>query len=100
MADKDASAFLDHFDPKMAGFDALSSQIRSLLERSEVGSSIEVVVDEGDEQKRTLKLDWLLRIDQDLPKRQIVSCSIEKQGKRWKIVSFAPLDFFAGGQAP
>jgi hypothetical protein len=95
LADKDAAAFLDHFDPKMDGFEGLESRIRSLLERSEVGSSIEIVSDSGDEHKRILKLDWLLRIDQNLPKRQIVSCSIEKQGKKWRIVAFAPLDFFA-----
>jgi hypothetical protein len=95
LADRDASAFLDHFDPKMDGFEGLDSRIRSLLERSEVGSSIEIVSDSGDEHQRMLKLDWLLRIDQNLPKRQIVSCSIEKQGRKWKIVAFAPLDFFA-----
>jgi len=93
LADKDATAFLNHFDSKMPGYDALSSQVRSLLERSDIESSIEIVSDGGDEHKRTLKLDWLLRIDQNLPKRRIVNCTIEKQGRRWRIVSFAPIEF-------
>jgi hypothetical protein len=94
LADKDAMAFLDHFDTKMTGYDVLSSQVQALLERSEVSSSIEVVEDQGTDQKRTLQLDWLLRIDMDLPKRQIVKCSIEKQSRKWKITSFDPIDLF------
>jgi hypothetical protein len=100
LADKDASAFLEHFDSRMPGYDVLSSQVRSLLERSELGSSIEIVADSGDEHKRTLQLDWLIRIDQNLPKRQIVTCTIEKQGRRWRITSFAPLDFLASRMGP
>jgi len=94
LADKDASAFLDHFDPRMPGYEALSSHVRSLLERSEIGSSIEIVGDTGNESKRVLQLDWVLRIDQDLPKRQIVKCTIEKQGKKWRIITFDPPGFF------
>lgn len=95
LADKDASAFLEHFDSKMFGYDTLASEIRSLVERSDLESSIEIVADSGDEHKRMIQLDWLLRIDQDLPKRQIVKCTIEKQGRKWKITSFVPVDFFA-----
>lgn len=99
LADKDASAFLEHFDSKMAGYETLASEVQSLVERSDIGSSIEIVEDRGDEHKRTLQLDWLLRIDQDLPKRQIVKCTIEKQGRRWKITSFVPIDLFAKQEA-
>jgi hypothetical protein len=94
LADKDASAFLDHFDAKMTGYETLSSEVRALLERSEVASSIEVVEDQGEELKHALRLDWLLRIDMDLPRRQIVKCTIEKQGRKWKITSFDPIAFF------
>jgi hypothetical protein len=96
LADKDAGAFLNHFDPKMPGYDRLSSDVRSLLDRSEVSSSIEVVSDQGDAHKHTIELDWLLQVDQDAPRRGIVKCAIEKQGTKWKIVSFDPLGFFAG----
>jgi len=94
LADKDADAFLDHFDSKMPGYEALASDVRSLLERSEIGSSIEIVEDQGDQHRRMLQLDWLLRIDQNLPRRQIVKCTIEKQGRKWKIVAFDPLGLF------
>ena len=94
LADKDASAFLEHFDVKMTSYETLSSEVQALLERSEVASSIEVVEDHGDDQKHMLQLDWLLRIDMDLPRRQIVKCTIEKQGRKWKITVFDPVDFF------
>lgn len=94
LADKDASAFLDHFDPEMPDYATISSEVQALVERSEVASSIEVIEDHGDSEKRMLRLDWLLRIDMDLPRRQIVKCTIEKQGRKWKITAFDPLDLF------
>jgi hypothetical protein len=94
LADKDAAAFLGHFDRKMADYDELEREVRALLDRSETGSSIEIVSDEGNDRKRNLQLDWLLRIDEDSPRRQIVKCTIEKQGRRWRITSLEPVSFF------
>ena len=94
LANQDAGDFLSHFDPKMPGYGQLSSDVRSLLDRSEVSSSIEFVSDQGDARKRSLQLDWLLQIDQNPPRRKIVKCEIEKRGTKWKIVSFDPIGFF------
>ena len=96
LADKDADGFLDHFDSKMPGYGQLSSDVRSLLDRSEVSSSIEFASDHGDARKRSLQLDWLLQIDQDPPRHKIVECTIEKRGTKWKIVSFDPIGLFGG----
>jgi len=96
LADKDADGFLDHFDSKMPGYGQLSSDVRSLLDRSEVSSSIEFASDQGDARKRSLQLDWLLQIDQDPPRHKIVECTIEKRGTKWKIVSFDPIGLFGG----
>ena len=94
LANKDADDFLSHFDPKMPGYAKLSDDVQALLARSEVSSTIEIVSDRGGNQKQTLELDWLLQIDQDAPSRRIVKCALEKQGKKWKFVSFDPLDLF------
>jgi hypothetical protein len=94
LADKDASAFLGHFDRAMPGYDTLESEVRALLDRSEVTSTIEIISDQGDDAKRTLQLDWLLRVDQDLPRRQIVKCTVERRGKQWKITALEPVGFF------
>ena len=94
LADKDPTAFLDKFDRKMPGYDTLHDEVFALLDHSEVSSEVEIVSDEGDAQKRALQLDWVLSIDEDQPRRQIVKCHIERQGKKWKITSLEPVEFF------
>ncbi len=95
LANQDADAFLDQFDPKMPQYETLRDQIRELFGvAQEIGSTIDVITDEGDDQKRTLELDWLLKIDNDDARRQIVKCKVEKQGKKWKITALEPVEFF------
>lgn len=97
----DADAFLDQFDRQMPQYDKLRDEIQELFGTAqEIGSTIDVITDEGvpreDEgQKRMLELDWLLKIDNDEPRRQIVKCHVEKQGKKWRITALEPVEFFA-----
>jgi hypothetical protein len=97
LADGDARAFLGKFDRGMAGYATLREEIEGLLAAHEVGSTIEVVSDEGDGQRRELELDWLLSISDAGSRRQIVKCRIERRGKEWKIVALEPVDFFKVG---
>ena len=95
LANRDADAFLDQFDSRMPGFDTLRDEIRDLTATAqEIGSTIDVITDEGDDQKRSLQLDWLLTIDQSDPRRQVIRCQLEKQGKNWKITRLEPVEFF------
>ena len=95
LANRDADAFLDQFDRQMPGYETLSDEIRELLAvTQEIGTTVDVISDEGDEQKRSLELDWVLKFDTDDPRRQIVKCRAEKQGKKWKITAFEPVEFF------
>ena len=95
LANQDVDAFLDQFDSKMPKYDKLRVEIQDLLgQAQEIGSTIDVITDEGDDTKRKLDLDWLLKIDNGEPRRQIVKCQIEKQGKRWKITALDPVAFF------
>ena len=95
LANQDADAFLDQFDPKMPQFEKLRDEIQDLFSMAqEIGSTVDVITDEGDELKRTLDLDWLLKIDNNAPRRQIVKCRVEKQAKKWKITALEPVDFF------
>jgi hypothetical protein len=100
LANRDADAFLDQFDRKMPEYDKLRDEIQELFGMAqEIGSTVDVITDEGvtheDEgQKRMLELDWLLKIDNDGPRRQIVKCQVEKQGKKWKITALEPVEFF------
>jgi len=95
LANRDAEAFLDQFDRKMPDYETLRAEIRELLGViQEIGTTIDVISDEGDEQKRSLELDWVLKFDTDDPRRQIVKCRAEKKGKKWKITALEPLEFF------
>jgi len=95
LANQDANAFLDQFDSKMPQYEKLRDQIQTLFGAAqEIGSTIDVITDEGDDHKRTFELDWLLKIDNAQPRRQIVKCQVEKQGKKWKITALDPVEFF------
>jgi hypothetical protein len=101
LANDDANMFLAKFDRNMTGYAALRDEIVGLLAAHDVGSTIEVVNDEGDQQKRSLDLDWLLVISeknsangQTETRRRVLKCQVERQGKQWKITALEPLDFF------
>jgi len=91
LANRDSGAFLDQFDPKMPEYEKLRIEILELVGTAQdIGSTIDVITTEGG----TLELDWLLKIDNEKARRQIVKCQVEKQGKKWKITRLEPVDFF------
>ena len=95
LANRDADAFLDQFDRQMPGYEKLRDEIRELLAvTQEIGTTVDVISDEGEEQKRSLEVDWVLKFDTEDPRRQIVKCRAEKQGKKWKITALEPVEFF------
>jgi len=95
LANRDVDAFLDQFDRRMPDYEKLRDEIRVLLAvTQEIGSTMDVITDEGDAQKRSMELDWVLKIDTDDPRRQIVKCRAEQQGKKWKITALDPVEFF------
>lgn len=95
LANQDADAFLDQFDRQMPGFEKLRVEIQELFSvAQEIGSTIDVITDEGGDEKRMLELDWLLKIDNDEPRRQVVKCQVAKQGKKWKITALESVEFF------
>src|SRR5512142_2515554 len=71
LANQDADAVLDQFDSKMPQYEKLRDEIQELFGvAQEIGSTIDVITDDGDDHKRTMELDWLLKIDNDDPRRQ------------------------------
>jgi hypothetical protein len=101
LANDDANTFLAKFDRNMTGYAAFRDEVVGLLAAHDVGSTIEVVNDEGDDQRRSLDLDWLLVISEKNSgngkketRRQVLECRIERQGKQWKIVALEPVEFF------
>jgi hypothetical protein len=95
-----AAEFMKAFDRKMPSHGQLETQITGLLANAELASSVELLKDEGDEQKRDVEVDWYLELRSRVrggplvQRRAVIQCQVEKQGKRWRIVSIKPIEFF------
>ncbi len=90
----DARPFLDKFDPAMPGYAEVRDDVESLIGRGAVGCNIEILADQGDDRKRVLQLDWILEVEDQRPRRELVKCTIEREKKEWRITRFEPLDLF------
>ena len=96
----DPTWFLSLFDRKMPGYQGFVNSITALLRRGEVNSSIALVSDDGDDQRRTLVVDWDLEVidvgtaTAAIQRQQQVKLQMEWQGKNWRVVALDPLAFF------
>ena len=92
---------LDAFDPAMPEFAKLRYSVIGLTSQADLSCSIEILSNEGDDGVRSLTLDWILRIDHkdgnpgSTRRQKTVKCQVKRIGKKWRIVSFDPLDLFA-----
>jgi hypothetical protein len=93
--------FLRAFDKAMPGYEDIRTNVTALLAAADVQSSIDVESNEGDDRKRQVAADWLLRItghaevSGQTNRDELVKIGFEKQGKRWRVVSLEPVAFFA-----
>jgi murein L,D-transpeptidase YcbB/YkuD len=97
----DTASFLDSFDHSMPDYDKLRNNVQGLVSQGDVSCNIEITSNDGDDSERTLTLDWILTLE---PKEvspgskrweKKAKCRIRKTGKKWKVVSFEPVDLFA-----
>ena len=101
LANGDSGAFLAKFDPSMPGYATLREEIVGLVAAHDAASTIDVISEDGDGQKRSLELDWTLAISErnsDSGKREtrrgVLRCRVERRGRQWRIVALDPVDFF------
>jgi len=98
--DTPAAGFMASFDSKLPGYEALRNGAEGLAAQGEVDSTISLTSDEGTDTVRTLEVEWTLEVVNAatgiriLQRESQLICKIERRGKRWTIVSLAPLDFF------
>ncbi len=101
LSDVNVSEFMGAFDKDMPGYGKLKNDVTALMTQADITSSVEPVKDEGDDSTHTLDLDWYLQVRSLYPdgpivtRREVIHCQLRKQGKRWRIVSLQPLEFFA-----
>ena len=106
LSGNDAAGFLAAFDRAMPSFDKLREEVTALagptaVRLTEIANNVDVVRDEGDAQRRTVEVNWRMRIKRSgdatagAPREQKIECTLEKRGKKWKIVAMSPIEFFA-----
>jgi hypothetical protein len=100
-----AVPFLSFFDHKMPGYETLRTNVTALIDQADLQTTIDQAGNEGDDRARNVTVDWELRIT-DLAtavnstrRQELVKCRVEKQGRKWRIVSLEPLSFFAPPRA-
>lgn len=101
LSEDNVSEFLAAFDRSMPGYRELESNSTAMLREAEARSSIEPVRNEGGDRRRTVELDWTLVLAgrehssaSERRERRVTSVAV-KTGRKWRIVSFDPLDLFA-----
>ena len=101
LSEETPDLFLASIDRSTKGYPELAANIRALVDQVDVASTIELVDDEGDAQRRTVHVDWLLQLRNkddrasELRRQKTIECRLEKQKGKWRIVSIRPLNFFA-----
>jgi hypothetical protein len=104
LTDVNVSKFMSAFSKDMPDYGTLENNVTALVKQADVSSSIQTVSEDGDDQARTIDLDWVLEVrslEQDGPivrRREVIHCELRKEKKHWKIVSLKPLDFFAAAK--
>ena len=97
----DAAGFLKAFDPAMAGYMKLRENVTGLIAQGDLQSLIDPLEDEGNDRRRVEQFQWTLRIHRGqesanfVRREQVVKCTVEKQGGKWRIVELEPIGFFA-----
>jgi hypothetical protein len=92
---------LDHFDRAMTGYAELEANLRALTSIWVIEPALQLTSNEGGDDRRSLEIDWVMTLTnpldggRSLRKEETVNCVVEKRGKRWLVVAFAPLEILA-----
>lgn len=95
-----ARKFMEAIDPAMAGYAQLRDNVLAMEQGADVESGVDIVKNEGDDKVRSIDVDWSLNLLSHetgvtaVQRRQVVTCRLEKQGKKWRITSLEPREFF------
>ena len=101
LSEANPDVFLRAIDPAMPGYDRFAANVRALAAQNALSNAIEIVSQKGDDRAQAVELDWLLDIRGKggsllyVRREDIVKCRLERQKKKWRIVSIEPADFFA-----
>jgi hypothetical protein len=102
--------FLTAFAKSMPGYHQLSVDVTALVAQFEIQCSVDFNQNEGNDQKRAVEADWLLilrprvsistvgdphEVMATASREKMLKCTVEREGRKWKITSLDPANFFA-----
>lgn len=101
--------FLAAFDKTMPGYAQLVVDVTALVNEFAIESTVDFNKDDGDDRKRELEADWLMNLRPHLTggcqdpqpamatvsREKVLKCTVQKQGRKWKVTALEPEDFFA-----
>lgn len=99
LSEDDPEDFLRAFDKELRG--RIESNVRGMLQGWEVASTVDILSITGEGDRRTLELDWFLRlkprslVGATAERRQPLTMVLQRAGKGWRIIDLTPLDFFS-----
>jgi hypothetical protein len=100
LTEVNVTKFMEAFSKDMPDYGTIETNVTALVKQADVSSSIQPLMEDGDDQARKIDLDWTLEVrslEQDggiVRRRELVHCDLRKEKKRWKIVALKPLEFF------
>lgn len=101
LAEPNDAGFMKPIAKSFGQHGVIERQVRALVQTNEVVSSVSPVANEGDDQQRTLEVDWYMEIQPKSPgqplsrRKENVKLTLVKTGKRWMITQLSPVEFFA-----
>ena len=100
LAEGDAASFLDRFDASMPRFQDFSLAVTGLLNEVTIESSISPIQNNGDNEIRTVEVDWSMHLvdrnaaEQVTVREANVKLGLERRRGKWKVTFFEPRDLF------
>ncbi len=99
LSEDDPEDFLHAFDKELRG--RIESNVRGMLQGWEVASTVDILSIAGEGDRRTLELDWFLRlkprslVGATTERRKPLNMVLRRAGKAWRVVDLTPIDFFS-----
>jgi len=101
LASADAVTFLSYFDKRMQGYDDIRNRVGALVTQYDIHSGIDPIENTGNQESRTLKVNWSMHLISHSPLEQVVqrqmavTIRFAREGRRWKVVGFEPASALA-----
>ena len=101
LASADAVSFLSYFDKHMKGYEGIRNLAGALTTEYDVHSGIDPIENTGNQESRTLKVNWSMHLISHSPLEQVVqrqmavTIRFARDGRRWKVVGFEPASALA-----